>query len=75
MAGKNPKLKKGQVLVEYILLMFVVLSAMLVFWRGFNAIREGLWKKMACNIVPPCPACKVTPDTEAQLNKFGGPCQ
>lgn len=52
----------GQAVLEYILMVSVAVSVVMVIGTGFRRILIKLWEKMARDIAAPCPSCPPPPD-------------
>ena len=61
--------KKGQAVLEYILMALVVLSIASALAFGLRRIAFKVWFQMACRITAPCPHCQPLPDIKAVANK------
>ena len=60
--GKPVKSRQsGQVVVEYVLMLMVVVTAISLFVRGFKVTIGGTWRKWNNEISAPCPGCQGLP--------------
>lgn len=61
----------GQATIEYVLMIAVVFSIASLIVSGIRGTRDKLWKRMLCEISPPCIGC-VAPDGVNQLLQKSG---
>lgn len=64
---------KGQVLVEYILMIALALSLMGFIGYSFRRITSFVWQQMTCEIAAPCPHCPSDPSIKNRL--YPGACK
>lgn len=58
----------GQTILEYILLLAVATSVVLLINQGFRNIRNGLWMRIVCEVSAACPGCPPPPDIKSRGN-------
>ncbi|MGZ3689836.1 MAG: hypothetical protein ACXWPM_06270 [Bdellovibrionota bacterium] len=61
--------ERGQAVVEYVLLLFVMLTLVLVMKKGFKSIVFAMWKDVTRNVAAACPGCS----TNGQNFNLGKP--
>jgi len=64
--------QKGQALIEYVLMIFVVISVVGILGYGFREILLSVWQLMSCDITAACPSCPVDPSIK---NKIASVCK
>jgi Flp pilus assembly pilin Flp len=49
--------ESGQVIVEYILMLFTALVIIGILANGFRTALRGIWDSVNCEVTAACPAC------------------
>jgi len=64
--------ESGQALIEYMLMIFVVVSTVGIITAGFREIILSVWQLMSCEVSAACPSCPVD---LAVKNKLASVCK
>jgi hypothetical protein len=51
----------GQVLVEYLLMLVMAMSLVLIIQNSLRKSTFSLWKSFTCDVVAACPGCPYSP--------------
>ena len=60
--------KKGQAIIEYIVMLSVAISVVLIINAGFRKIRNYLWHDITCQVTAACPGCPAQQNVKKALD-------
>jgi uncharacterized protein (UPF0333 family) len=60
--------QKGQAVLEYLLMISVAITMVIVINTGFRRIVNFIWQQVSCEVAAACPDCPPPPDVRNKIS-------